>query len=162
MADLVFFSGPMDCGKSTLALQMAHTQASHDREGQLFGSQDRSGQAVISSRMGSIGLRASTSRPEVPRSSRCTARSPSSGASLPSRQTRRTGSPPASVGASTRWLTDFGTESAIPTRSGLAQRDAVLPTAADGEQVDRQHHDDSGEEARPHPPGTDALHDTLP
>ena len=52
MADLVFFSGPMDCGKSTLALQMAHTQASHDREGQLFGSQDRSGQAVISSRIG--------------------------------------------------------------------------------------------------------------
>ncbi len=52
MAELVFFSGPMDCGKSTLALQMAHTQSSHDREGQLFGSQDRSGTAVISSRIG--------------------------------------------------------------------------------------------------------------
>lgn len=50
--ELVFFSGPMDCGKSTLALQMHYTQASHGRQGELFTSQDRSGQAVISSRIG--------------------------------------------------------------------------------------------------------------
>lgn len=52
MAELVFFTGPMDCGKSTLALQMHHTQASHDRQGECFTSQDRSGQAYISSRIG--------------------------------------------------------------------------------------------------------------
>lgn len=49
---LVFFAGPMDSGKSTLALQMAHTQSSHDRQGQLFTSQDRAGQAHITSRIG--------------------------------------------------------------------------------------------------------------
>jgi len=42
----------MDSGKSTLALQMAHTQSSHDRAGQLFTSQDRAGQAHITSRIG--------------------------------------------------------------------------------------------------------------
>lgn len=50
--ELVFFSGPMDCGKSTLALQMAHTQAAHGRRGGLFTSQDRSGESVITSRIG--------------------------------------------------------------------------------------------------------------
>jgi len=49
---LVFFAGPMDSGKSTLALQMAHTQSSHDRQGRLFTSQDRGGQAHITSRIG--------------------------------------------------------------------------------------------------------------
>ena len=49
---LVFFAGPMDSGKSTLALQMAHTQSTHDRQGQLFTSQDRAGQAHITSRIG--------------------------------------------------------------------------------------------------------------
>jgi len=49
---LVFFAGPMDSGKSTLALQMAHTQSSHDRQGQLFTCQDRGGQAHITSRIG--------------------------------------------------------------------------------------------------------------
>jgi len=49
---LVFFAGPMDSGKSTLALQMAHTQSAHDRQGQLFTSQDRAGQAHITSRIG--------------------------------------------------------------------------------------------------------------
>lgn len=52
MAELVFFTGPMDCGKSTLALQMAHTQSLHGREGMLFTGPDRSGAAVISSRIG--------------------------------------------------------------------------------------------------------------
>ena len=49
---LVFFAGPMDSGKSTLALQMAHTQSAHDRAGQLFTSQDRAGDAHITSRIG--------------------------------------------------------------------------------------------------------------
>lgn len=52
MAELVFFTGPMDSGKSTLALQMAHTQSSHDRVGECFTSQDRSGHAHITSRIG--------------------------------------------------------------------------------------------------------------
>lgn len=52
MADLVFFTGPMDCGKSTLALQMDHTQRAHDRQGQLFTRFDRAGEAVITSRIG--------------------------------------------------------------------------------------------------------------
>ncbi|WP_203566570.1 thymidine kinase [Aestuariimicrobium ganziense] len=52
MAELVFFTGPMDCGKSTLALQMHHTQSAHDRVGELFTCHDRSGQAVITSRIG--------------------------------------------------------------------------------------------------------------
>lgn len=50
--ELVFFSGPMDCGKSTLALQMHYTQSAHGRHGALFTSQDRSGESVITSRIG--------------------------------------------------------------------------------------------------------------
>ena len=50
--ELVFFSGPMDCGKSTLALQMNYTQSAHGRRGSLFTSQDRSGDSAISSRIG--------------------------------------------------------------------------------------------------------------
>ncbi|GAB3622979.1 thymidine kinase [Mariniluteicoccus endophyticus] len=52
MADLVFFTGPMDCGKSTLALQMEHTQRLGGRRGELFTCRDRSGEAVITSRLG--------------------------------------------------------------------------------------------------------------
>lgn len=52
MAELVFFTGPMDCGKSTLALQMDYTQSSHQRTGQLFTRFDRAGEAVITSRIG--------------------------------------------------------------------------------------------------------------
>ena len=52
MAELNFYSGTMDCGKSTLALQMDYTQSSHDRVGQLFTRFDRAGQAVITSRIG--------------------------------------------------------------------------------------------------------------
>lgn len=52
MAELTFFTGPMECGKSTLALQIDYTQSSHDRVGRLFTCQDRAGQAVISSRIG--------------------------------------------------------------------------------------------------------------
>ena len=52
MAELVFFTGTMDCGKSTLALQMDHTHATRVRAGLLFTKHDRSGQAVLSSRLG--------------------------------------------------------------------------------------------------------------
>lgn len=52
MADLLFFTGPMDCGKSTLALQMDHNQSSNDRVGRLFTCLDRSGGAAITSRIG--------------------------------------------------------------------------------------------------------------
>jgi len=51
-AELVFFGGPMNSGKSTMALQMNHTQSAHDRMGRLFTSQDRAGDAHISSRIG--------------------------------------------------------------------------------------------------------------
>lgn len=52
MAELVFFTGTMDCGKSTLALQMDHTHAQRGRAGLLFTQHDRSGEAVVSSRLG--------------------------------------------------------------------------------------------------------------
>ena len=52
MAEFVFFTGPMDCGKSTLALQLDYTHNSTGREGRLFTSQDRAGEAIISSRLG--------------------------------------------------------------------------------------------------------------
>ena len=52
MAELVFFTGTMDCGKSTLALQMDHTHSSRGRQGLLFTQHDRSGEAVLSSRLG--------------------------------------------------------------------------------------------------------------
>jgi thymidine kinase len=54
MAELVFFSGTMDCGKSTLALQMDHNHAARGRQGMLFTRQDRAGAATISSRLGLI------------------------------------------------------------------------------------------------------------
>ncbi|GAA4660390.1 thymidine kinase [Kineococcus glutinatus] len=52
MAELVFFSGTMDCGKSTLALQLDHTHRARGREGLLFTRCDRAGDSVISSRLG--------------------------------------------------------------------------------------------------------------
>ncbi|MGB7964214.1 MAG: thymidine kinase [Propionicimonas sp.] len=52
MAELVFFTGPMDCGKSTLALQTAYTEDAAGRQGRLFTSLDRAGDAIISSRIG--------------------------------------------------------------------------------------------------------------
>lgn len=48
----MFFTGPMDCGKSTLALQFDYTQSVAGRRGRLFTSQDRAGEATISSRLG--------------------------------------------------------------------------------------------------------------
>jgi thymidine kinase len=52
VAELVFFSGTMDCGKSTLALQMDHNHAARGRAGLIFTKHDRAGVAVLSSRLG--------------------------------------------------------------------------------------------------------------
>ena len=52
MAELVFFNGTMDCGKSTLALQMHHNHAARGRAGLIFTKLDRAGTAVLSSRLG--------------------------------------------------------------------------------------------------------------
>jgi thymidine kinase len=49
---LSFFHGPMDCGKSTLALQIDHNQSRQGRSGLLLVRHDRSGPARISSRLG--------------------------------------------------------------------------------------------------------------
>ncbi|MGW6130022.1 thymidine kinase [Cellulomonas sp. NPDC055163] len=52
MAELAFFSGTMDCGKSTLALQMHHNHEARGRDGVLFTRNDRAGAARLSSRLG--------------------------------------------------------------------------------------------------------------
>lgn len=52
MADLVFFSGTRDCGKSTLALQVDHTHRMRGRSGLVLTKFDRAGEAVVSSRLG--------------------------------------------------------------------------------------------------------------
>jgi len=48
----LFFTGPMDCGKSTLALQFGYNQGAAGRLGRLFTRRDRAGEATISSRLG--------------------------------------------------------------------------------------------------------------
>ncbi len=55
MAQLIYFCGTMDSGKSTLALQTAHNHQSRGRKGLIFSSKDRAGSGKLSSR---IGLRA--------------------------------------------------------------------------------------------------------
>ena len=52
MAELVFFSGTMDCGKSTLALQTDHNHRQRGRAGLIFTRMDRAGSATLSSRLG--------------------------------------------------------------------------------------------------------------
>ncbi|WP_328323717.1 thymidine kinase [Kribbella sp. NBC_00382] len=52
MADLIYFTGTMDCGKSTLALQMDHNHAARGRLGRIFTSNDRAGESTLSSRLG--------------------------------------------------------------------------------------------------------------
>ena len=52
MAELIYYCGTMDSGKSTLALQTAHNHQSRGRGGLIFTSQDRAGSGVISSRLG--------------------------------------------------------------------------------------------------------------
>jgi thymidine kinase len=51
-AHLRFFYGPMDCGKSTLALQIDHNQARQGRHGLLLTRYDRSMQPRITTRVG--------------------------------------------------------------------------------------------------------------
>jgi thymidine kinase len=51
-AHLRFFHGPMDCGKSTLALQVDHNQQRQGRHGLLVTQGDRSSAPQISSRVG--------------------------------------------------------------------------------------------------------------
>ncbi|MDN4163504.1 thymidine kinase [Nocardioides abyssi] len=52
MAELHFFTGTMDSGKSTLALQTNHNHAARGRAGRIFTANDRAGEARISSRLG--------------------------------------------------------------------------------------------------------------
>lgn len=52
MAELQFFTGTMDSGKSTLALQTNHNHAARGRVGRIFTSHDRAGTATVSSRLG--------------------------------------------------------------------------------------------------------------
>ena len=52
MAELIFFSGTMDCGKSTLALQMDYNHRARGRGGVRFSRNDRAGESRISSRLG--------------------------------------------------------------------------------------------------------------
>jgi thymidine kinase len=52
MAELVFFTGTMDSGKSTLALQLDHNHNARGRTGLIFTRDDRAGSATISSRLG--------------------------------------------------------------------------------------------------------------
>lgn len=52
MAELVFFSGTMDCGKSTLALQLDYNHTARGRRGLIFTRDDRAGSGALSSRLG--------------------------------------------------------------------------------------------------------------
>lgn len=51
-ARLKFFYGPMDCGKSTLALQIHHNHTRSGRKGLLLTRHDRSGSPRITTRIG--------------------------------------------------------------------------------------------------------------
>lgn len=52
MAELSFFTGTMDSGKSTLALQTDHNRTARGLHGRIFTSHDRAGEARLSSRLG--------------------------------------------------------------------------------------------------------------
>ncbi len=54
MAELVFFSGTMDCGKSTLALQTSYNYRQRGLRGIIFSMNDRAGTGKLSSRLGLI------------------------------------------------------------------------------------------------------------
>jgi len=47
MAELIYYCGTMDSGKSTLALQTAHNHRSRGRDGVIFTSKDRAGKGLI-------------------------------------------------------------------------------------------------------------------
>ena len=52
MAELIYYCGTMDSGKSTLALQTAHNHQCRGRTGLIFTNKDRAGSGIISSRLG--------------------------------------------------------------------------------------------------------------
>lgn len=52
MAELTYYCGTMDSGKSTLALQTAHNHQSRGRSGVIFTNKDRGGPGMITSRLG--------------------------------------------------------------------------------------------------------------
>ncbi|MEE4596964.1 thymidine kinase [Streptomyces sp. DSM 41524] len=52
MPELVFFSGTMDCGKSTLALQIQHNRSARGLQGMIYTRDDREGEGKLSSRLG--------------------------------------------------------------------------------------------------------------
>ncbi|CAB4596785.1 unannotated protein [freshwater metagenome] len=52
MAELIYYCGTMDSGKSTLALQTAHNHQTRGRQGLIFTNKDRAGRGQISSRLG--------------------------------------------------------------------------------------------------------------
>jgi thymidine kinase len=54
MAELVFHTGTMDSGKSTLALQTNHIHAARGRIGRIYTSRDRAGESRLSSRLGLV------------------------------------------------------------------------------------------------------------
>lgn len=54
MPELVFFSGTMDCGKSTLALQIEHNRSARGLAGVIFTRNDRAGEGKLSSRLGLV------------------------------------------------------------------------------------------------------------
>ncbi|MET8692180.1 thymidine kinase [Streptomyces sp. SID2999] len=54
MSELVFFSGTMDCGKSTLALQIEHNRSARGLQGLIFTRDDRAGEGKLSSRLGLV------------------------------------------------------------------------------------------------------------
>jgi thymidine kinase len=54
VAELQYFTGTMDSGKSTLALQTNHNHAVRGRVGRIFTSRDRAGESKVSSRLGLV------------------------------------------------------------------------------------------------------------
>ncbi|MDT0438812.1 MULTISPECIES: thymidine kinase [Streptomyces] len=54
MPELVFFSGTMDCGKSTLALQIEHNRSARGLVGMILTRDDRAGAGKLSSRLGLV------------------------------------------------------------------------------------------------------------
>ncbi|UNO39548.1 thymidine kinase [Streptomyces sp. MST-110588] len=54
MPELVFFSGTMDCGKSTLALQIEHNRSARGLQGMIYTRNDRAGRGKLSSRLGLV------------------------------------------------------------------------------------------------------------
>ncbi|NEB80276.1 thymidine kinase [Streptomyces sp. SID14478] len=54
MSELAFFSGTMDCGKSTLALQIVHNRSARGLQSVIFTRDDRAGEGKLSSRLGLV------------------------------------------------------------------------------------------------------------